>query len=282
MYADDTVILAHGNNTNEISDTLNAAMENIADWLSRNQLSLNVKKTMAILFSNRPTHSQPPLNLQVRGESIAVVHETKYLGITIDSQLKFDKHAELLAQKLKLTLFTFRHIRDSLSIEAAKTFFDALILSRINYCITTWSQCNANVTNPIASLYKRGLKTLDKKKWSDHHCPILQKYAMLPFDKLPTLAILTIVYKVHRNMAPEPIRDLFTKYAPLTQRTTRSQTRGDFVLPRKNTKIGQSGLAYQGAKLWNLLPSEIRDSASLRAYITDIKTLILNSSHCTH
>ena len=279
MYADDTVILTSAKNTNVISDTLNEAMENISIWLRVNRLSLNVKKTMAMLFSIKPTPLT--LNISVDGEAVANVNETKYLGITIDSQLKFNKHANQLSKKLNLTLATFRHIRDSLSTEAAKTFFSALILSRINYCITTWSHSNAH--KAINSHYKRALKILDKKKWKDHHCPILRKYDQLSLDNIALHANLVLFYKIQNGLAPEPLKELILPPPPPdTGRSTRSKTQGKVALPRKKTCFGQDSLAFKGPRCWNSLPSAITTCPSLRSFISDARSYLLSKQKCDH
>ena len=87
MYADDTVILAHGRDRCEVTAKLTAAMGKIATWLSESCLTLNVSKTAFMYFYIRKNGNQP--DIFVNGEKIQTVSNFKYLGVSVDSQLSF-------------------------------------------------------------------------------------------------------------------------------------------------------------------------------------------------
>ena len=118
---------------------------------------------MAILFSIKALPPNQNIAIMVNDEPIQTVTETKYLGLIIDSHLNFEKHVKTLSHKLMRTLNTFKQIRDSLSLDAAKTFYKALIISRVTYCITTWGFTTSKAINKITSMHKRALKYWIKK-----------------------------------------------------------------------------------------------------------------------
>lgn len=49
-------------------------------------------------------------------------------------------------------------------MESAKTYMHAMIFTHIFYSYTTWSRTSESTLKPIKSLFKRTLKSLDKKK----------------------------------------------------------------------------------------------------------------------
>ena len=277
MYADDTVVLAHAKSISEINTTLNSALSRIAGWLENNHLALNVKKTMAVLFSIRALPPNHNLTLMVNNEPIQNVTETKYLGITIDNHLNFEKQANALSHKLKRTVFTFKQIRDSLSLDAAKTFFNALIISRITYCSTTWGFATSNAIFKITSVHKRALKILDKKNLTHHHCKILEKHNLLALPHILELANLTLVHKILNGAAPGPLDNFFNK----SHSNLRSSAQGNCSIPNKKTSFGQNSLSFVGPKLWNSLPLGIK-SLSLRSFIEANKQLLLSRQICQH
>ena len=57
--------------------------------------------------------------------------------------------------------------------EASKMYMHAMILSRINYCLT--SGTHITTLQSVERLYKQALKTLDKKSNAYHHCTIFSK-----------------------------------------------------------------------------------------------------------
>ena len=65
-------------------------------------------------------------------------------------------------------------IRNQMTTEAAILYFHAMILTHISYCLTTWSQANANTKSLMHTVYKQALKILDKKSYNYHHCTIIR------------------------------------------------------------------------------------------------------------
>lgn len=67
-----------------------------------------------------------------------------------------------MVETITYNLANFRHIRNSLSLDAAKIFMHALILSHVAYCITCWGQAGETAVRPLESLHK---KTVDKTQY---------------------------------------------------------------------------------------------------------------------
>lgn len=68
-----------------------------------------------------------------------------------------------MCQNLKFNIVTFKCIRNSLTLEAAKMFFNIMIMSRFYYCVTCWSQADKTTLKPFESIHKQALKILDRK-----------------------------------------------------------------------------------------------------------------------
>ena len=69
--------------------------------MEKNILTLNLHKTKAMVFGTRHTLEQ--LNdIRVKSGDVAVdvVQKMKYLGIILDSELKFSEHTTYLKHKL--------------------------------------------------------------------------------------------------------------------------------------------------------------------------------------
>ncbi|KAI5617061.1 leucine zipper transcription factor-like protein 1, partial [Silurus asotus] len=106
MYADDMVIFTYGENELEVADKLSKGMQKVVEWLQTSCLTLNFDKTVSMFFSNK-SKLHLTQNIQVNGQNIKNVKETKYLGLTIDSNLdkKFQQTAayrnmkEILSKK---------------------------------------------------------------------------------------------------------------------------------------------------------------------------------------
>ena len=76
-YADDTTLCG---TLNQNVNNINKEIKNITEWLKINKLSLNVKKTKAMLF-HMPQNKLIPPNLQINETNIEFVDNFIFLGL---------------------------------------------------------------------------------------------------------------------------------------------------------------------------------------------------------
>ena len=53
MYADDTMIMFSGSNTNELQKVMNRGLDQVANWLQHHKLTLNANKTKFMIFGTQ-------------------------------------------------------------------------------------------------------------------------------------------------------------------------------------------------------------------------------------
>ena len=70
------------------------------------------------------------------------------------------------------------------------------------------------------------------------------------------------MYKVHSNITPDKITNLFSIANP--QYNLRNSNH--FVLPRFNLGIGRNSLRYRGPLAWELTPTSLKQSPSLKNF----------------
>jgi len=126
-------------------------MGKILGWLTSASLTLNVNKTAAMYFTKtNPLRSSSPC-IYANQSEIKVVKEFKYLGLVLDSTFTFKKHKKKICRTLQYSLSGFRHIRNALTHDAAKTYLEAMIIPHINYCISCWPQASETAVKPLKS-----------------------------------------------------------------------------------------------------------------------------------
>lgn len=232
-------------------------------------------------FHNRSKNYNCP-NVYVNGEQIQNVTDFKYLGVTLDPTLSFKKHVKQMCQSLKFNIATFKCIRNSLTLEAAKLFFNAMIMSRFYYCITCWSQANKSTLKPLESIHKQALKILDRRTWQHHHCHILQKYTLLNFENVQRLANIRLVHRIIHNTAPAPLKKFVQLTSQVTTRATRSSSRQQCSIPKRKTTFAQSAFSYSAIKEWNNLPTEIKNLTSYSTFTCELKKWLWSGQTCQH
>ena len=108
FFADDTALLIDGKNFADVESVTNSELSRISRWMIANSLTVNPKKTLALLISPqlRNDCSSPQVTLTFNSEMINTTETARYLGIIIDSKLKFQSHISLL-EKNWLVLLEF-------------------------------------------------------------------------------------------------------------------------------------------------------------------------------
>ena len=88
MFADDTNLFFKHANISELFVNVKNELQKISKWFKLNKLSLNIKKTNFIMFSNKyKIINTENLNVLIDNIAIDQVHNTKFVGVIINSNL---------------------------------------------------------------------------------------------------------------------------------------------------------------------------------------------------
>jgi hypothetical protein len=96
-----------------------------------------------------------------------------------------------------------------------------------------------------------------------------------PLDIIRKKAKARMMYKTLNKIDPESLTNLFTHKNNITNYKLRNISSG-LYLPQPRTNNMKKSFIYDGAKLWNTIPSEIRESKSLSCFQKKIAAHIFN------
>ena len=83
--------------------------------------------------------------------------------------------------------------------------------------------------------------------------------------------ILLLTYKTLNGLAPSYLQELLAPYLPNC--TLRSQDAGLLVIPRVNkSNTGGRAFSCRAPKLWNALPSFVREAGTVTVFKSRLKT----------
>ena len=100
LFVDDTTIYKSHKNLRYLEWIVNEDLKIVANWFMCNKLTLNVKKTVCLLFS--PNNKVPnSISLCIGNEPIVQCNNTKFLGVWLDDRLNWRTHLLKLLPKLK-------------------------------------------------------------------------------------------------------------------------------------------------------------------------------------
>ena len=160
-FADDTSIFCSADNYNDLETQANNALTKVYKWLCINKLTLNFDKTNFIIFSKRPPNIN--LNLHIGDTKIKNVASTKYLGLNIKQDMKWQIHINNVINKLNQLIPIFYSIRNIISTEKKLIIYNALVTSKINYGLELYGRKNTKWLCLLQKTQNKLLKILFQK-----------------------------------------------------------------------------------------------------------------------
>jgi hypothetical protein len=134
-FADDLLIAVKAATVAEVENFTNMEMSKNTQWSEENKFHFNVKKSKVMLISRR-RKERKAIVMYLNNNHLEQVDKIKYLGIIIDSKLKFSEHIKYVTDrstKLIIALFKSARIAWGLKQEALKTINNDAILLQLLY-----------------------------------------------------------------------------------------------------------------------------------------------------
>ncbi|GBP00202.1 Probable RNA-directed DNA polymerase from transposon BS [Eumeta japonica] len=110
LFADDTSLLFKIDRHKPAFDEVNSTISEIVEWFSINNLLLNERKTKLVKFSLSDS-KLIETNVMVKNEVLGIVDTTLFLGLTLDSKLRWNSHITRLAKRLSSAAHAVKSIR---------------------------------------------------------------------------------------------------------------------------------------------------------------------------
>jgi hypothetical protein len=175
--ADDTNLFIKGHNINSLTLLLNLELDKISDWFNANLLSLNIKKTNYILFGNK---KMSDIAISINRENITRVYETKFLGIIIQANLKWNIHIGMIKNKIAKSIGVINKAKYLLTSLHLKLLYQTLIEPYLNYCCMIWA-CPEKTTalEAIHRLQKRSARIISFAAFRAHSKPLFIQHNIL-------------------------------------------------------------------------------------------------------
>ena len=198
LFADDATLYKMHRNLNYLRWCIEDDMTRLADWFRANKLSMNLGKTVCVLFHKDSTYK--PITINVDGTEVHSVREVKFLGMWLDSQLNWSRHIEKLIIKLSRNSNLIKYNKNTMPRSTKLLIYHAHITSHIQYGLILWGN-SASFTQ-----IHRIQRIMDRCKcFITHRQTVDEKLLPLNILTLPsmiTLANYKFGYKLAHDLLP--------------------------------------------------------------------------------
>ncbi|KAL1448062.1 hypothetical protein WDU94_013884 [Cyamophila willieti] len=270
-YADDACVCYTGDDWDTTFDTATQDLINIENWYSNMSLQLNLDKTNYMTFSITE-RGQPSPNKTL---TIPTVHNqpkqlqkltsVRYLGILLDQHLKWTNHVYNIKTKLRHLMYVFNNLRRVCSKSLLRVIYFAFVQSLLQYCISTWGGAYNNTIDPLRRTQNIILRI------------ILHKDRLFNTKELYKLIdVFTINDLYFYKLTLSSIK--YDNNWTINRNTYHTRQHGRTVVRRVNKTITQRHFYYLGQKLYDKIPTELKNLKQLPILLkTKTKEFIKNN-----
>ena len=256
-YADDTTPYVIGNNAEEVVSELKAITQKLFTWFAQNEMKANLNKCHLLLSTT------DAFNFEISETVIRNSNSKKLLGVTFDNKLKFEKHIITICQRANRKLNALARLTLYMELGKRRMLMNAFFNSQFNCCSVIWMCHSRALDNKRNRLHERCLRIIYNDKTSTFK-DLLEKdnSVFIHYKNIQALAIE--MHKVANGMSPEIMNEIFqlTEKSHYNLRYT-----SEFIIPPIHSVYhGSESASYSGPKLWELIPTVIRQIDTLSGF----------------
>ena len=198
LFADDSNAFVSGRDIDQIIDTINGTMDDLVVWLHSNKLTLNIKKTHFMIFSQPRTALQYTKQVLIDKQTIDRVENTRFLGVVVDDMLNFKDHMAHIRKKIVKGIYVLGRAKKFFVEITIKDLYYAFIHPYFNYCIDVWGSTCSTYFTPLVKLQKHAMRIMAGAPAKAHTLELFRRFNIVQLNKyrLCKYSIYTFLYKL--------------------------------------------------------------------------------------
>ena len=167
----------------------------INDWLKSNGLKLNAEKTNFMWCATRQRLTDECKNPVVIGDHrFQPVSKLRCLGVIIDSTLSFSSHVSKVISVCFGALRQLRSIRRSITVSLASSLVNALVFSRLEYCISVLAGITDEQVKRLQSVIHASVRLVFNLPRSAHISSAIRRLQWLAVKSRIDLRLVTLAF----------------------------------------------------------------------------------------
>ena len=276
QFADDTTLYITHQSLPYIKFCLEHDLEILQDWFLTNKLTLNVGKSVCILFGKC---REEKLDIHIGPDTIPQVTHTKFLGLWIDQTLTWKEHVSKLLLKLKAKLNLLHMGKHFLSTQALRILYFAQIHSNLTYGIGIWgSLLNQEHLRKLQKIQNICIKIIGRGQGPIDN--LYRTHNILTVEKQINLELCKLWHKkTLGQIPPKLMENMMTDHRKLSlKKTHKYQTRQKNLLNRPNSthKEYHDSFLVKGNRIYSRLNETLRTEDKMGKFVKSLKKHLLS------
>ena len=246
-------------------------MKLIVEWSHAHFMKINPDKTELLLLF------PPSLNREViikgilfEDQCIRFSDSVKNVGVTLDKNLSMKKHINNVSSHCYKILKDIRRVKKALQRCHLERIVHSIITHRLDYCNSLLININKKELFKLQKVQNAAARLILGKGRRTSARLALKELHWLNVEARIYFKVLLLVFKVIHGICSD---NLSLKYKAFSGRES------DYLkleTPNFKTKYGKRLFEFNGSRLWNALPVELRREEDIEKFKKGIKTLLFD------
>ena len=263
LFADDCLLYKEIVSQNDCS-LLQNDLDKLNLWANKWKMEFNVSKcfimNITLATKNRVQHTYT-----MKGQSLINTTNTKYLGITISSDLKWNKHIDIITAKATRILNFIRRNLKRCPQKLKEKAYLTYVRPQLEYCSTVWDPHTKENITKIDKIQNRAARfTTNNYQQTASVSEMVRNLNWPPLQQRRQYFNLVLFYKVvnrficiPRTILPPPISSIHN--------TRHSHTK-QFLIPQCRINAYKFSFIPRTTIVWNHLPQDVVSSFTVDSF----------------
>ena len=260
LFADDTAVYITVNNAAQ-EEILQQDLNRLQLWEEMWDMEFNPSKctVMNITRSKSPFKSRYMLH----GQILETVNDAKYLGVTISSDLNWNKHVNLVTSKATRTLNFIKRNIPCKNPKVREFAYKALVRPQLEYSSSVWSPYTQQNINHIEMIQRRAAR------WVNHDyssyssvTSMIRQLGWRTLQDRRSDARLTMFYKIVNGLVAIPM----PSYVKSPVRLSRHMHPLSYTQIQTPCNYYKYSFFPATIILWNSLPADLVEAPTLHQF----------------
>lgn len=266
-FADDTAIFYKDSSWESLKYKVENDFKMIVNFFRFKILTINTQKTHFVPFTSYPQNLPIYNTLSIEYDpdnycNITSVENIKYLGVTVDRHMRWDKQINNITNKLRYLLPIFKYLKNFCDIDQLKILYFGLVQCHLSYGILAWGGVTNNYLKKLETVQKRIIKVIYNKTQLYPSNELYRDTKLFDLRQLFCQSIL-----VNQQKQKSCLKKIAHKYE------TRHK-KYNIKTPISHKTIGQRGYTYLSPRIYNCIPMELKELNSINLFKNRIKKWI--------
>ena len=139
--------------------------------------------------------------------------------------------------------------------------YNSTLHSHLMYCISSWGSASNSNMRPLFLLQKRAMRIITHSNRRTRTTPLFSRLQILKLHDIYKLEIAKLMHKVHKKALNicNTLTNNYTLLDNIHSRNTRRKHQKNYFVTRVSSKQAQKCSQYNGPKIWNEIPLQLKE-----------------------